>query len=305
MEIYNQYIVTKLYESLRLEEPKKEKKSFWATDSEKPLFDLYHEWIGTPPTNPIEPEKAIMFNAAKMIEIALIEKLTKLGITQDLKEQKRIEMTRCGVPISGYIDGVFVDGTPLEIKTFYGDYQAQELKALKPKTSYLKQLAIYMDFLVAKLGKLIYMDRGTGEMYEFTLTRTGDFTYECCSIKFNLLDTYMRWKMLYENHIISKIEPTSEFKYKYPLELITQAPKSVIALARNNRAVYGDWQVKYSPYKNLIISREGTTVGYSEEEIKKIKELTDGYTSRKTPYENKKVDKLANELMRVINNNPL
>lgn len=263
-------------------EREKVKSSFWASETEKPLFDLYHQWIGTPATNPIDAEKLVVFSAGKMMEVALIENLQAMGMVRKFEndEQQYIRITREGIEISGYIDGIFVDGTPLEVKTFYGDYQARELKAGKPKTAYLKQLAIYMDALNQNRGKLMYMDRGTGEMYEFTLTRESGLKFKCMNIEFDLTDTYKRWAELYKNNIIPRIEPRSEFRYKYPVQEIAKASKTDISKARTNSAVYGDWQVKYSPYKNLIIQREGCGLGYSDDEIQAIKELTKGYSSK-------------------------
>ena len=172
----------------------------------------------------------------------------------------------------------------VEIKTFYGQYQAMELKAGKPRESYLKQLAIYMDFKEAKEGRLIYMDRGTGEMFEFVLLRDGT-VFKCMNVEFDIADTYKRWARLYKNNIVPKIEPKSEYRYKIPIEEIdwTSVSKSEISKARNNHKVIGDhpWAINYSPYKDLIIQREGTHAGYSEEELKLIKELTAGYTSKK------------------------
>jgi hypothetical protein len=43
----------------------------------------------------------------------------------------------------------------------------------------------------------------------------------------------------------------------------------------------GDWQVAYSNYKDLIVKQEGTTLGYSLEELALINKLTAGYTSKK------------------------
>jgi hypothetical protein len=67
-----------------------------------------------------------------------------------------------------------------------------------------------------------------------------------------------------------------------PIEEIDWAKisKSNITKARNNRKVIGDhpFWVHYSPYKNLILEKEGVTPGYTDKEIEKIKELTKGYS---------------------------
>lgn len=301
MNIYDQYISTKLQEFLlnqdaerRLE--KKAKDSFWATEAETPLLDLYHKWIGTPPTNPIDAEKLVMFNAAKMMELALVQSLEAMGaLKQDKrtwlerlfgKEEKQtyFRMERYGVTVSGYMDAVFCDGTPLEIKTFYGDYQARELKAGKPRSSYLKQLAIYMDALDQYKGKLIYMDRGTGEMYEFVLDRDKEnpTKFKCLNVEFDLDDTYKKWSRLYRNNILKRIEPKPQIQYKIPVEQIdwSSVSKAQISKARNNRAVIGDWQVKYSPYKERYLEIEKTIAGYTNEELEYIKEQTAGYSTK-------------------------
>lgn len=278
-------LIEKIRNQLLLEnEEPHEKTSFWPSEAETNVFDVYHRWIGTPPTNPIEPEKLVMFQAAKMIEVALVERLKKsctfcVPINGD---QHRVEMEREGVKVTGYIDALIEENgvkIPVEVKTIYGDHQAKELTKCNPRSSYLKQLAIYMDFLNVDSGILFYMERGTGQTWEFELKRNGS-VFTCSQISFDLNDMYKRWARLYKNNILPKVEPKSEFKYKYPIEDIVKASKSDITAARMNRAVYGDWQVKYSPYKDLIIEREGCGLGYSSEEIERIKELTKGYSTK-------------------------
>lgn len=281
-EIYDSFLSTKIREHLQSEERDHTKRSFWATDTEKPLFELYHSWIGTPVTNPIEPEKLVMFIAAKMCEMALIEMLQKIGIVK-VQEQERIEMTRRGVPVSGYMDGVFTDGSPIEAKTFYGSYQLKDLKAGLPKLSYLKQLAVYMDAKDVSLGKLVLMERGTGEMFEFTLVRTSDLKFKCMAQEFDLDDTYKRWSKLYQENILPKIEPDiAEYRYKYDIKTVdwSKVSSGDISRARTGAAVYGDWQLKYSPYKNLWLQKQGSTLGYSDEELAFIRDKTKGYTSK-------------------------
>jgi hypothetical protein len=295
MEIYNQDIKTLLENHFLAAENaeqdnRKAKDSFWASQTEAPLFDLYHQWIGTPPTNPIEAEKLVMFSAAKLMEVALINKLTEMGLCKKLEDQQRIEIVRHGVKITGYVDGVFTDGTPLECKTMYGDYQAKELKDGKPKTSYLKQLAIYMDALNVNQGKLIYMHRGTGEMYEFTLSREpGTLIFRCLEITFDLNDTYKRWADLYNGYIVPGKEPDlyENGTYKADLDKIDwkKVSRADIAKARAGTKVIGTdrengWKILYSPYKDLLIEKQGAKLGYDEKELEQIKLATKGYSSK-------------------------
>jgi len=283
----NKYLLTQIQEHLeKLDQEYEHKRtSFWATDCEKPLFDLYHSWVGTKPTNPVDAEKLTMFSAAKMTERALVETLDGMGLLQEVGEdQQRIEMSRYGVPVTGYLDGRFKEGYPLEVKTYYGMCQAKELREGKPRSSYLKQLAVYMDALNEDKGKLIYMDRGTGEMHEFTLLRVGPLKFKCMMVEFDLEETYKRWSNLYNDHVIPKKEPVSEFRYKIPVNEVDwkSLSKADIGKARNNKKVIGDsWQVAYSSYKNLIIEREGTCIGYSDTELAQIQTLTKGFTNWK------------------------
>lgn len=282
----NKFIVTQMQEYLDKcahEHDVKTKNSFWASEAELPLFDLYHRWKGTEATNPPQAEKQMMFMAAKMMELAIIDMLVKVGLMEKQEKQERIDIEREGIKISGYVDGIMSNGVPIEIKSFYGPYMAEELKMCRPKTSHLKQLAIYMDALGQTKGKLFYVDRGLGTTYEFTLERLPNGVFKCCTAEFDINDTYKRWGKLYREHILTDIEPKSEFRYKIPIDEIdwNKLSASDISKARNNKMVIGDsWEVQYSSFKDLIIQREGTCLGYTEAELAKIKELTKGYMKK-------------------------
>lgn len=283
---------------------KRVKSSFWATDTEVSLFDLYHRWIGTPVTNTFSLEKMMMFESAKMIEVAYIKKLQDMGLCLDPQkdsltcfngeqvltngtDQYRVEMTRGGVPVSGYMDAVGISPLhgyfPLEIKTFYGEYQEREIKNGQPKTAYLKQLAVYMDYIGSSHGVLLYVERGTGAVYQFVLECVDNGIYRCNGITFSIEDIYKRWANLYNNNVLLHIEPKPEYRYKYDVSTLdwSKVNKSDISKARNGHKVIGDWQVLYSPYKDLIIERESTQLGYTLEEIAIIREKTKGYSAKK------------------------
>lgn len=262
------------------EEERHAKDSFWASENETNVFDIYHRWKGTPETNPIPEDRKMIMLAGKMIEEACVATASKAMLINST--QDRVEMEREGVKITGYMDAIASDGTIIEIKSFYGDYQAKELEAGKARESYLKQLAIYMDYKDSNEGILLYIDRGTGQMYEFKLERSGN-VFTCNNIQFDITDTYKKWARLYNNNILKDIEPKSEYRYKYDIDTLdwSKVSKADISKARNGHKVIGDWQILYSGYKNLIIEREGTTLGYSPEELEKIKEKTKGFTTWK------------------------
>jgi len=260
----------------------KEKKSFWASDCERNAFDLYHAWKGTPPTNPFDQKSLWRFACGKAAEERLVDILQYQGVVAEAGDQHRIEFDYKGVPITGYADLKLTDGTVCEIKSYYGDYQASDLLAGNPKLSYLKQLAVYM--YAERLGQgILYMvPMPMGEHFQFILHQTDEGKFTCNEQSFDLTEEFERWKELYENNILPGVEPPSDYVYKYDIETMdwTKVPKSNISKARNGHKVIGDWQVPYSPYKELIIEREGTTEGYSLEELERIKEITAGYTSK-------------------------
>lgn len=257
----------------------RDKTTLWASESETMSFEIYHRWMGTPPTNPIAADKKVLMNAGKMLEESLVEKWQEAGVVQSQGEdQLRIEMTRKGVPISGYVDAVSVDGTPIEVKSFYGYYQKKDLEQRNARTSYLKQLCVYMDALNQERGKLFYMERGDGTMFEFDVVRNGQYKFTCGHISIDMEEVYDRWAKLYTDYILKEVEPPIAYRYKIPPNEIdwSKQSKSAIKKARANQKVIGDhpWAIQYSGYKDLILERQGVTPGYTEEELEQIKKYT-------------------------------
>jgi hypothetical protein len=274
------------------QEEHKVKDSFWCTDYTKDGFELYHSFIGTPQTNPMEPEKLLMFSVAKHIETSIVNVLSKMGKG---KPQVRIEKELAkGIKLTGYADFVFDDGIVVEWKSFYGDYQSKDLENGKPKKSYVFQLGCYLWALDKPKGILGYLDRGLGTMYEFEVNRVGTVV-TCNGITIDLQDKFNEWIKLYNDHVITKVEPTPKFIYKVPVEQVDwmALPKAKVSKARNNEAVVGGggegWEIQYSSFKNLYIQREATRmgktfqdyIGYSPKELERIKELSAGFTSKK------------------------
>lgn len=283
----------------------REKKSFWATDCEKDNFEIYHKFIGTPETNPVNSQTLLTFDAGKKMEDSIVEMLRGTGKLTEKEEveglewvedecQYRFDLKVSDFKISGKVDAIF-DNVPVEIKTFYGNFQERELSQGRPRTSYLKQLAMYMYAMQVDNGVLLYRDRGVGTLYQFDLEREGTkfkaFWYKDdevsgynakkrveCNIEFDLIDVFNKFKKVWEN-VKNKEEPTPQYKYKYPIEEIVNAPKSKITKARTNKAVNGDWQVLYSCYRDLYIAKEKTHLGYNAEELAEIKEKTKGYST--------------------------
>lgn len=275
----NKTLIEITTEVLERQEPH-EKTTFWASESETMSFEIYHRWMGTPPTNPIKADKQVLMNAGKMLEESLVGKWQKAGFVETQEEdQLRIEMNRKGVPISGYVDAIHVDGYPIEVKSFYGYYQKKDLEQRNARPSYLKQLCIYMDALNQEKGKLFYMERGDGTMFEFDVVRNSQYKFTCGHIDIDLEEVYDRWAKLYEGYILKEIEPPIAYRYKIPPNEIdwSKLSKTDIKKARANQKVIGDhpWAIQYSGYKDLILERQGAEPGYTSEELEQIKKYTD------------------------------
>jgi len=295
------------------EERTRVKKSFWCTESETNQLELFFKFKGIKPTNPMKPETKFGLNIRKKVEDVILSYLEDIiikpkryededGTIIENPEQHRVKMERLGVPITGYMDAVIkervevesgADGVngqwielPVEIKTSYGPFAEAELKRCEPKLGYLKQLGQYMDFMGVNKGYLFQLHFSNNgfipdDFYQFALIRNGN-KFKCGNIEFDIYeDIYKRYERIWNNYIVPNIEPPSEYKYKYKLDEIDwrRIPKSKVTNARNNRAVIGDWQIQYSDWKDLIIQKEGTQLGYTDQELNYIKDCTKGFTS--------------------------
>lgn len=276
----------------KLRGEKKKKTSFWASETEAMAFDIYHKWIGTPPTNPMQGETVMMLTMRSMTEKAVVSLMRKANVLVKRfanDERVFIEWGPNKVPISGYPDaGVWIDGQTaiVEIKTYYGQHNHIQVTGGKVRSSYLKQLAIYLYHFKIQHGILFMINQGTGEMTEFDLYQNPENPYHfICpdnEVEINLLETFQRFERIYVDNILAGKEPAIEYVYKYPVKTLDwdSLSSADISAARNGRKVIGDWQVKYSDYKDLIIQRQGTVPGYTPDELELIFEKTRGYSAR-------------------------
>lgn len=268
------------------------KSSFWATDSLRPMNEIYWRWKGVPETNPIDDEKLSMFTVANLYEDDTIKSLSEMGIcclpTEDNKfglplkrNQYYMSMERLGVPITGNMDGMTHDGLPVEIKTHGFDaVDSMFDRGEPPNDNYLHQLAIYMDFLSVDKGFIVQRNRSNGRIFFFDVHRTDEYCFECNGYKFNLLDMYEKWADLYHNYIVKDIEPPLEYEYRPHItkELLDNYAPDKIVLAIKGKRVLSDhnWRPQYCNWKDLWIQREMEIKGvdnvndlltYSEEEV--------------------------------------
>lgn len=274
-----------LFQRAAKKDSKRDMSCFHAADCEKNVFDLYHSLIGTPQTNPPDAASLDRFLKGELAEEAVYKLLDELDlVAHGGEEQYEIDVMWEGIRIKGHPDFILKDGTIIENKSWYGFYQQKELEAGRPKTAYLKQLAIYMYFLKVNEGALFMAPlEPIHERYQFPLIQVAPGLFRCGDIEFDITEELRRWKRLWEKNVVPRVEPKSEYLYKTPLNEIdwSSLSKSVITEARMGRKVIGDWQASYSQYLDLIIEREGTCRGYSPEELQEVLKATAGFTSKK------------------------
>lgn len=271
----------------KIKQEKREKKAFYASDVFKPVLDLYFAFKGVEPTNPPEWQDTLKWGAGSGVEASMLKVLKESGFVAEnynQKEHGRIEMQREGVQINGYIDAKTKDGLPIEIKSINNknQFDIAKYESGNPRENYVGQLAIYMDALNVDTGYLFVSSIDGLNRFLFECKKTGERKYKCNNTEVDIDKEYFKWSKLYKNNIEKDIIPQpTEYVYKRKVDEIdwSKISKNAISKARNGHAVIGDWQISYSQWKNLIISMQEETLGYTEKELEIIKEKTKGFTT--------------------------
>jgi len=268
--------------TLEYKQEVKKKDAFYASDVQRPAFELWHQLAGTPITNQMNWYDTLKMGAGNGVESSMLKVLKDSGIVAedyDQHVQGKVNFERDGLTIHGRIDALTKDGLPIEIKSINNKNQ-WDIKAYEtgyPRENYVGQLAVYMDALGVDIGHLFVATvDGLGRFW-FECRREGD-VFSCGNVKFNLAKEYDRWR-----EILKLDKPdVFEYRYKIPVDEIDWSKVSAdkISKARNNKAVIGDYQVTYSRFKDLWIKSQGVEQGYTAEEILKIRKLTNNYTSK-------------------------
>lgn len=264
----------------------REKKAFYPSDFNKSLMDIYFSFKGEKPTNPPKWYDTLKWGAGKGVEEEMLSILKMNGIVNedyDQKEHGRIEIQREGVQINGYIDALTKNGEPIEIKSINNKniFDIKNYRNGYPKENYVGQLSIYIDALGVDCGWLFAATVDGLERFLFKATKQGEYIV-CGQQQVSPTEQYKKWAKFYKDCIEGgKEPPIFEYYYKTPLEKIDwkNISKNQIRRARSNDAVIGDWQMTYSPYKDLIVQLQGETLGYTPKELEYIKEKTTGYTT--------------------------
>lgn len=267
------------------QEEREGKRSFWPTDCLKPAAEIFWQWMGEPKTNPIEPEKLLMFKAAKALEEEIVKVLADMGVVDIPKQgdvvdtkfmpltvkngQWRIEFPAqegCPVPITGYLDAYDIkNNVPYEVKSYYGTKAEKSLEnGGAPSEHYLHQLAVYMWYTGAVEGWLVSVSRSNGNIFFSKLTRDG-MQFTCADLTFNLQAEMTRWMSLYEK-IKRKEFPGLDYEYRPTIteELLDNYSETEIKKAIKGERVLSDhrWRPQYCGWKDLWISIEMKQKGF-------------------------------------------
>jgi hypothetical protein len=282
---------------LTLNKEKHERKGFHASDVGKMAFDIYHEFMGTPETNPTEWFGSLKWGAGKGVELQMIKVLKDSGIVAQnfcQETEPTTEMERNGVKIRMKFDAIVSGGesleigSPIEVKSINNknSFDIKKYAEGFPRESYVKQLAIYMDCLKKDTGYLMVASIDGLNHFEFACNKIGEGKYQCGEVQVDITKDYERFAKIWKN-IQDKVEPDAfEFgRYKIPVAEIdwTKVSKTDISKARNGMKVIGDpesWHVSYSPYKSLLLKAQGVELGYTEAELAAIVLATKGYSAK-------------------------
>jgi hypothetical protein len=278
-----------MIEKLTYVEEEKTKKAFHASDVFKTNLDLYFAFTGEPKTNPPSWNDTLKWGAGVGVEAQMLKILKMNKVVKEDYDQKlhgRIEIEREGIKIHGYIDAISTNGTPIEIKSINNknSYDISGYENGYPRESYVGQLSVYMDALNVDRGYLFVASVDGLNYFWLECKRIKGRVFKCGNVKVDLDEEYKRWASLYNDHVLKKVPPdVNQYLYKYDVNTIDwrKVSKTDISKVRNGRKVLGDWQITWSPWKDRIVKLQGSTLGYTNEELQVILEKTDGYTTWK------------------------
>ena len=279
--------------TLKINHIPRDRKGFHASDYGKLGFDLYCSFKGIEQSNPAQWFETLKWGAGKGVEAQMLLVLKDSGyVAEDYIQEEDVPnaiFEREGVKIVGHVDAINIHGEPVEIKSINNknSVDINKYKDNRPRENYVGQLAIYMDGLGKDRGHMFVASVDGLSYFWFICEHLGDRIYKCGETTVDLNKEYKRWATLKTDFIDKNIEPDpfEAGRYKIPVSEIVWSSLSAATTSsvRTGKRVVGDpeaWRILYSPWKDLIVSRQGATVGYSKEELDEILQITKGYSSK-------------------------
>lgn len=272
------------------------RRGHYASGNQTCLRDQYWAWNKEPETNTTDFAGAAKMAIGSAIEDGLVNSvLSKLHIKGYHLLDTQVPVGGSNPNWDGYMDafmaerGKLGEMTPfvLEIKTKSGYGANMFYENPTPDKSYMIQLGLYLKnayeqkkithgaFLYvllsdAHFGTMVQVncvynpELQTVTAYDFEDSdgRTGALGFEV-----DLLEALARWDKLNE-HIEKKEVPPGEYRYRYPINVDSLKNMSDTALKKliDGVASPGDWQVRYSRYKDKQLAIDQISAEITEEE---------------------------------------
>lgn len=263
--------------------------SLHCSDFGKASLDLYFRMTGVPETNPPQWYEKLKWGAGLGVEKELLQVLKDSGIVPEEYDQDVhgvLEKEIDGIKITGHMDGntsLDQTGEPIEIKSI-NNKNFPDIKKYEdnmPRENYVGQLAMYCYLTGSKKGHLFVVSVDGLHRFYFEMNEVDDGVFKCGKVTVDVKKEIQRLITLYKENVLKGVMPDIwEYRYKHDIESINwkEVSKDKISKARMNKAVIGDYQISYSGWKKMIAELQGTSLGYDQRELARIKELTDGYS---------------------------
>lgn len=276
------------------------RRAHYASDALGCLRDLYWKRIGVEPTNPPDlVSKLKMAYGSAVGDYFATKVFSRMFKEGYFLEGVEVPAGPSDPDINCYLDAFMYtmdNGTPeyfvLELKTASGYGATLLSRTFEPKEGYLAQLGIYLKdmhnkgvtskgalfyFLLSdqSIGQVVqvscYYDPNTDEIVAYKGENSkGDV--KSLDVRFRVGQAEERLKRL-DAYLSRGETPPPDFKYKYEVtpESVREWSDNDLLKALRDGTVKGDWQVKYSSYKDLQLKTDGISPGYTDEELQVIR----------------------------------
>lgn len=275
----------------------RDRRGHYASSNLSCLRDQYWSWKGEPPTNPTDYVGAMKMLVGDAVEKAIVGSVMPRLQTMGLRVVgSQVSCGGSNPNWDGYMDAILAAKTEdgkekflvVEIKTKSGYGADLFWDNVDPTDEYLIQLGLYLKDAHEKgltnIGCLFYVllsDKTFGEIVVVNckyddLTKSvvvvnyekSDGTLGRIDKSYDLTKALKRWEIL-DKHIAEGVAPKGEYQYKYPItaEVLAEMTDSKLEKMISGLLIPGDWQVKYSRYKNKQLQTDGITPELTEDEI--------------------------------------
>lgn len=276
----------------------RDRRGFYASSALVCRRDLYWQITGIPITNPTDFWGSLKMLAGDGIEHVFFKRIFGQLASQGwILEGDQVSVGGSSPCWDGLLDGLLRKvGTEqrhvIEFKTKSGNGASYMAKYPSPSDDNLAQLGLYLRDLsekgVTNEGSLYYVllnDANFGQIIQIPCVYN-EMTKKVHALRCIMMDgstrpcksecdtemIYSRWRDV-EAAIAAGAEPPGDYKYMYEItaQSLKQPSDSMLKKIGDGEAVWGDWRVAYSRYKNLQLERDHLPLSRTMEEIKMVK----------------------------------